>query len=220
MSNLPNPPMSERELRNAALSREAAAQSMVLLRNENAALPLPGGKPVALYGIGAVRTVRGGTGSGDPFNGGLSGGGEVHVNLSPRYHVNILDAFEAAGYDVPTAAALRQAAVGYDAALTAAGSSPMAVFAYPDVAITETPAAETAVYVLSRNAGEGSDRSMTGKTVIDGVEHELGDYCMSALEKANLALLRKAYAKLVIVLNVGGPVNAAELEAAAPTPFC
>ena len=30
-------------------------------------------------GNGAARTIRGGTGSGDPFNGGLSGGGDQDV---------------------------------------------------------------------------------------------------------------------------------------------
>ncbi len=213
-----HPPMSERELRNAALAREAAVQGMVLLRNENHALPLDPAAPVALFGNGAVRTVRGGTGSGDPFNGGLSGGGEVHVNQSPRYHINILDAFEEAGIAVLTAALLRGIAVGYDAALTEAGSNPMSVFAYPEQPLDAgaLPTGETAVYVLSRNAGEGSDRSMTGKATVNGVEYEIGDYQMSTVEKDNLALLRAAYPKLIIVLNVGGPIATDELLAVAP----
>lgn len=213
-----HPPMSERELRNAALAREAAAQSMVLLRNEHHALPLDPNKPVALFGNGAVRTVRGGTGSGDPFNGGLSGGGEVHVNQSPRYHINILDAFEAASIPVPTASLLREIAVGYDAALTEAGSNPMTVFAYPEQPLNagQLPDCDVAVYVLSRNAGEGTDRAMTGSATIHGAEYEIGDYQMSAVEKANLALLREHYAQLVIVLNVGGPIDANELLSVQP----
>ena len=66
--------MSARERRNAALSREAAEQCMGLLRN-NGVLPIAASGAIALFGLGAVRTVRGGVGSGDPFNGGLSGGG-------------------------------------------------------------------------------------------------------------------------------------------------
>ena len=218
MFETPIPSMSERELRNAALARRAAAQSMVLLRNERHALPLNAGEPLALYGIGAVRTSRCGSGSGDPFNGGLSGGGEVHVNLSPRYHINILDALEQAGVDVRTAQLLRAAAVGYDAAHEIAGSNPMQIFAYPDLTLTEgnLAAAETAVYVLSRNAGEGADRSMTSTVEIDGVQHEIGDYRMSAVEKANLKLLRAHYARLVLVLNTGGPVEMSEVLEIAP----
>ena len=77
------PPMSERETNGAEISRHAAAEGMVLLKNDNAVLPLASGQTVALFGNGAARTVRGGTGSGDPFNGGLSGGGDANINLSP-----------------------------------------------------------------------------------------------------------------------------------------
>ena len=65
------PPMSEREIRGAAISRHAASEGMVLLKNRSAALPLAAGQAIALFGSGAARTVRGGTGSGDPFNGGV-----------------------------------------------------------------------------------------------------------------------------------------------------
>ena len=74
-SNTIYPPMSEREISGAAISREAATQGMVLLKNINGVLPLKGRGKIALFGNGAARTIRGGTGSGDPFNGGLSGGG-------------------------------------------------------------------------------------------------------------------------------------------------
>ena len=75
-SNTIYPPMSEREISGAAISREAATQGMVLLKNINGVLPLKGRGKIALFGNGAARTIRGGTGSGDPFNGGLSGGGD------------------------------------------------------------------------------------------------------------------------------------------------
>ena len=52
---------------------------MVLLENKDQTLPIKE-NTIALFGNGAVRTVRGGTGSGDPFNGGLSGGGDALVD--------------------------------------------------------------------------------------------------------------------------------------------
>ena len=55
--------VTAREKANAALAREAAAQGMVLLENKNNSLPIKT-KKLALFGGGAVRTVRGGTGSG------------------------------------------------------------------------------------------------------------------------------------------------------------
>ena len=103
--------VTAREKANAALAREAAAQGMVLLENKNHSLPIKT-KKLALFGGGAVRTVRGGTGSGDPFNGGLSGGGDVNVNQSERYNINIYNSFKKAGYDITTASILEKYAEG------------------------------------------------------------------------------------------------------------
>lgn len=64
-SNTIYPPMSKREISGAAISREAATQGMVLLKNINGVLPLKGRGKIALFGNGAARTIRGGTGSGD-----------------------------------------------------------------------------------------------------------------------------------------------------------
>ena len=71
--------MSEREKRNAALSMEAAMQGMVLLENEDGALPLVSEGSLALFGGGAVRTAKGGTGSGD---------------VNQRYAVSICEGFK------------------------------------------------------------------------------------------------------------------------------
>ena len=49
----------------AALSRLAAGEGMVLLENENNALPLKKGESVALFGKGQIDFYKGGTGSGD-----------------------------------------------------------------------------------------------------------------------------------------------------------
>lgn len=56
--------VSEREEKNAELAVEAAQEGMVLLKN-NGALPVNAGSKIALYGSGAVCTIKGGTGSGD-----------------------------------------------------------------------------------------------------------------------------------------------------------
>ena len=48
-----------------ALSRAAAAEGMVLLKNENDLLPLAVGAKVALLGKGCIDYVKGGGGSGD-----------------------------------------------------------------------------------------------------------------------------------------------------------
>lgn len=53
-----------------ALSRRAAAEGMVLLKNENETLPLKRGSRVAVFGKAQADYVKGGGGSGDT-NGGL-----------------------------------------------------------------------------------------------------------------------------------------------------
>ncbi len=211
------PPMSEREIRGAAISRHAASEGMVLLKNRSAALPLAAGQAIALFGSGAARTVRGGTGSGDPFNGGLSGGGDVNINLSPRYHINILDAMED-DYTVVSSGLLRDYAVEYDRARDAQTDHVMSVFAFPEQPLTEEMLSGyrsqtgTALFVISRNSGEGNDRAMTQQATIDGQAREIGDYRFAATEKENLKLLRKMFDKLVLVLNVAGPISVEDLD--------
>ena len=46
-------------------ARKAATQGMVLLKNEGKTLPLDPTAKVALYGAGAIATIKGGSGSGD-----------------------------------------------------------------------------------------------------------------------------------------------------------
>ena len=211
------PPMSEREIKGAEICRRAAAEGMVLLKNEGNTLPLAAGQTLALFGNGAARTVRGGTGSGDPFNGGLSGGGDANINLSPRYHINILDAMEEE-YTIPTGELLRGYAVEYDRARDAQKDHVMSVFAFPEQKLTKEMAADyrkqtgTALFVISRNSGEGNDRAMTQQATIDGKTVEIGDYRLAETEKENLKLLRKVFDRLVLILNVAGPVSVEDLD--------
>lgn len=57
--------ISDYEIQNRRVAREAAAEGMVLLENCEHILPLQPGSKVALYGSGAVKTIKGGSGSGD-----------------------------------------------------------------------------------------------------------------------------------------------------------
>ena len=53
-----------RELENRKISYEAATEAIVLLKNDNGVLPLKSNK-IALFGPGALMTIKGGTGSGE-----------------------------------------------------------------------------------------------------------------------------------------------------------
>jgi beta-glucosidase len=67
-----------------------------------------------------------------------------------------------------------------------------------DVAASDT---DTAVYVLSRNSGEGADRYC-----------EEGDYLLFPEEKSNLELLGRSYKKVILVLNIGGVMDLSEIQ--------
>ena len=67
--------------------------------------------------------------------------------------------------------------------------------------IEKKEAAETAVYVLSRNSGEGKDR-----------EYKKGDYLLTDREIENIRFLAKNYEKTILLLNVGGIIDTAPLK--------
>ena len=64
-SGTTSPETSSRELANRIVAKKAAEEGIVLLKNEGRLLPLEKGKRLALFGSGAGRTIKGGTGSGD-----------------------------------------------------------------------------------------------------------------------------------------------------------
>ena len=201
-----SPEVTQSELDHSAASRALAGECLVLLENDGA-LPLQPGK-VALFGNGARQTVKGGTGSGD---------------VNTRSSVNIEQGLEGAGFTVTSKGWLdRQDAlfakskedylawVGQHA--EEKGLSQFVVtFCHPfqipaPAPLTEMDAAsagtDTALYVISRTSGEGADRF-----------NKRGDYLLYAEEKAQLALLAERFAKLVVVLNVGGVMDLSEIRA-------
>lgn len=195
--------MSEREIRNATLARRAAAESFVLLQNPNNTLPLQGEK-IALYGMGARRTVVGGEGSGE---------------CNPRYETSVEQGLENAGYTVTSKAWLddydREYAETYEEYRVmveekiAPIKNPIAQipvahsykYRYPsgrlvNEADVTASATDTAVYVLMRQAGECTDR-----------KPDQGDFCLTDIEVDNLHFLTAHYAYVTLVINVGGLVD-------------
>ncbi|MBQ1771505.1 MAG: glycoside hydrolase family 3 C-terminal domain-containing protein, partial [Clostridia bacterium] len=194
-----SPEESQREKNHKALAREAVQEGIVLLEN-NGALPVLPGK-IALYGPGSRKTVKGGSGSGD---------------VRERHSVTIEEGLKNAGFTFPTTLWMdrfeqkylsevsewrehvEKSIRGYGPARTMqmffkVGEQPMPFPActpiLPDELTDET---DTAVYVLSRQAGEGKDRRV-----------EKGDYLLSDLEAESLKLLSEHYKKLILVLNCG-----------------
>ena len=86
-SGTTSPEIQPWETEHRALARKAAAEGMVLLKNEDHVLPLKEGSTVALYGAGAGKTIKGGTGSGD---------------VNERESVSVLQGMKNAGFQITT----------------------------------------------------------------------------------------------------------------------
>ena len=181
----------------AQVAREAAAESIVLLRNEGATLPLKGGQKVALFGIGALDFVAGGTGSG---------------NVNKAYVVNMKEGLENAGFTVDQALInYYQAYIDFNAAnraLTATnnrgfaglGGSILSDIEIPEAAVNLQAARnDVAVVVITRNAGEGADRRVTDDFELTATEQNLLKNVSTAFHQTGK--------KLIVVLNVGGVIE-------------
>lgn len=182
---------SQREKKNAELSMNAATDGMVLLQNNNNALPIAAKGNIALFGGGAYGTIKGGTGSGD---------------VNQRYKVSVWDAFKNAGYNITSSDWLENYKKKYDEGLkeynkTKGGNLLASAFSLPDYELTDddvsaASGADTAIYVISRSSGEGADRA-----------EEKGDYYLSDEEYANIQKMAKSFKNSIVLLNTGGVID-------------
>lgn len=196
--------VSTREREHRCLARAAAAEGMVLLKNEGGILPIPKGSKIALYGAGAEITVKGGTGSGD---------------VNARDSVSVRQGLEQAGYQVTNKEWLddfletyrRERLSWRDRVLKAwedpafQGNFFYAYAANPfsipcgsplNLEKARADGANTAIFVLSRNAGEAADRKEVA-----------GDYYLTQQEENLLRQIAQVYKNVVLVLNTGGLVD-------------
>ncbi len=166
------------------LSRLAACEGMVLLKNEEKLLPLKRGTNVALFGKGCVAYVKGGGGSGDVYC---------------EYVRSIYDGFVQKQQE---GKAIVNSAVSdfynnYVAEETAAGRPITGVNVrsepIPSTELIKSAAevSDVAVITISRFSTEGTDRALEG------------DYYLSAEEKELIEKVTQVFEKTVLVLNVG-----------------
>ena len=194
--------LSAREEKHRALARRAAAEGIVLLKNEGV-LPLKTSAPVALFGSGAEKTVKGGIGSGDVNN---------------RENISVYKGIKEAGASVTNEDWIRDYDKRYKEAreewkekiledarhvqnpFDAYAANP---FVLPDgrrITEADLKGAGAAVYVISRISGEGKDRRL-----------EEGDYYLSGREREDLLYLDRFRIPLILILNSGGPVELTDI---------
>lgn len=197
------------------LSHEAAAEGIVLLKNENAALPLKKNEKVALFGKATIEYIKGGGGSGDVycpyirniFDGFKMKEDEEKVEIYKplvdfykeyvkRESVNVLTQEQInARWDI----------VNNMEFCTKRDDMTYDTFAAMHVKEAEVPDeliksaadwANTAVITLSRFSAEGVDRRPQGN-----------DYYLSDLEKNLINKACSLFKKVIIVINSGATID-------------
>ena len=193
---------SEREIRHRALAGKAAAEGIVLLKNDGV-LPLKLSDPIALFGSGADKTVKGGIGSGDVNN---------------RENISIFRGVREAGAAVTSLEWLKDYDRRYDDArekwkekiledahhvdnpFDAYAANPFVLPEGRSITEKDLKGACAALYVISRISGEGKDRRLAE-----------GDYYLSRREWEDIRYLDQYGIPLILILNAGGPVELTDI---------
>ena len=194
---------------NIGISRRAAREGMVLLKNEGGTLPLSEETKIALFGKGTFDYVKGGGGSGDvivPYVRNIFDGLSEIIGADRIYEgtVSFYRDYLNSQYEEGWVPGLvREPEVPEDLLLDARAFT------------------DTAVVSISRFSGESWDRK-TGKTDVTAAEamngevvkmsdmlFEKGDFYLSDAERKMLDKVSSVFEKTIVVLNVGGMVETA-----------
>ncbi len=196
-----------------ALSKEAAEEGMVLLKNDKGLLPLRAGSRIALFGKGTFDYVKGGGGSGD---------------VCTVYVRNLYEGFKALGDAVSIYEPLSEYYRKDIEAQYAKGAAP-GMTVEPELKEEQVKDAraftDTAIIVLSRFSGEGWDRSSveyngeynpweteTSMPKISGQIFPDGDFYLTEEEKSMIAQVEAQFDKIIVVLNIGGVIDTSWLK--------
>jgi len=181
---------------NAQVTRQAATEGMILLKNENATLPFsPEVKKIAAFGNTSYEIITGGTGSGDVNEAYSIALVEGLKNAGYTVNENLMAMYE--GY-IKTAREGKPRGRGF-----MMGSTPISELTVNnDIAVSMVNVTDAAIITIGRNSGEGYDRK--------AVE---GDFYLTATEQELIKNVCDAYhaknKKVAVILNIGGVVETA-----------
>ena len=190
------------------LSKDAAKEGMVLLKNEQHVLPLQTGAKVALFGKATFDYVKGGGGSGDVtvaytrnlYEGikALKGKISVYEELADFYRENVKEQYKA----------------GRVPGMTIEPQVPQ------DLLQKAKAYTDTAVISICRFSGEGWDRKSIVETENKNIwasEEEMarrsaeifedGDFYLTHAEQEMVNTVKQNFARVIVVMNVGGMVD-------------
>ncbi len=184
-----NPRLEE----NAITARKAAAEGMILLKNENDALPISGDlADIAAFGNTSYKFIAGGTGSGD---------------VNEAYTVSLVEGLQNAGLTVDEA--LMETYQEYMEIENAKIPEPENPFmlkpSAPEMKVSKALAeemaakADIAFITIGRNSGEFADRELDG------------DFYLTQREKDMINVVTDAFhaqdKKVVVILNIGNVIE-------------
>lgn len=183
--------------KDAQISRSAATEGMVLLKNESSTLPLKSVEKVALFGDHGYELIAGGTGSGDvnkaytiALDAGLTNAGYVLNSDVKNAYTSYITDYKAKN---PKQSVIEQ---------FIHPRPPMAELVFDNDAIAKSAdASDVAIIVIGRNAGEGKDRKVDDDFNLSDTEKTLIKNVADAFHAKNK--------KVIAVLNIGGVIETA-----------
>lgn len=181
----------------AAITRQSATEGMVLLKNNDATLPLKNISKVALFGITSYDFIAGGTGSG---------------NVNKPYVIDLMQGLTNVGLNVTesikglytTYKAYQEAKAEND---RVPGGWHWGKAVLPEMGVSRTAIdkqaqeAEIAILTIGRQAGEGGDRKIEDDFNLTDVERQLLDDLCDAFHAEGK--------KVVVIINTGGVIETA-----------
>lgn len=189
------------------LSKQAAKEGMVLLKNNENCLPLKAGSRVALFGKATFDYVKGGGGSGD---------------VTVSYTRNIYDGFQQLKDRISVFEKLADFYRKNVEEQYAKGSVPGMTREpkVPKELISEAAAfADVAIISICRFSGEGWDRKssfdkeskdeLLDRAMVNASDDIFkdGDFYLTAEEKQLVNQVKESFKRIVVVLNVGGMMD-------------
>ena len=184
---------------NAQVTRSAATEGMVLLKNEDEVLPFTNKSgTIAVFGDTSYSFIAGGTGSGD---------------VNEAYTVSLIDGLTGAGYTIDKD--LQTAYVPFVEKMTAKemkrreenGGLLSDVQRIPEMPLDremlakKAKASEVAVITIGRNAGEQHDRKITNDFYLGQDEIKMINSVSDAFHAEGK--------KVIVILNIGGVIETA-----------
>jgi len=177
----------------AKVSRKAASEGMVLLKNEDEALPLASGKRLALFGNTSYDIIAGGTGSG---------------TVNKAYTISLLQGLSNVGYKVQKQLANSYIDYLADAKAKQPKNVPFFIIpsAIPEMDMTgaidrDADSADAAVITIGRSGGEWADRKVENDFTLTEAEKRLINGVSNAFHAKGK--------KVVVILNIGGVIETA-----------